>query len=61
MMNLLGISRYAIKYKGFLDKASNSLKSSEVMGKQCKAVRVGAGYCTLLVAKEVILLNSFRG
>lgn len=57
MMDPLGISSYTIKYEGFLDKANNSLKPSQVQAKDYEAVYVGGGYGTLfdVASNEAIL------
>jgi putative intracellular protease/amidase len=44
MMDPLGISRYAIKYEGFLDKANNSLTPLQVNPDDYWAVFIGGGY-----------------
>jgi putative intracellular protease/amidase len=44
MMDPLGISRYTIKYEGFLDKAANSLKPEQVITNDYWGVYIGGGY-----------------
>ncbi|RRS06882.1 type 1 glutamine amidotransferase domain-containing protein [Pseudoalteromonas sp. J010] len=44
MMDPLGISSYTIKYEGFLEKANNSLKPSEIEPNDYWGVFIGGGY-----------------
>ena len=44
MLDPLGISRYSIKYEGFLDKAANSLKPEQVITNDYWGVYIGGGY-----------------
>ena len=44
MMDAIGISRYAIKYEGFLDKANSSLAPEQVTPSDYWAVYIGGGY-----------------
>lgn len=44
MMEPQGISSYAIKYEGFLDKANNSLNPKEVNPEDYWGVYIGGGY-----------------
>jgi putative intracellular protease/amidase len=44
MVDPLGISRYTIKYEGFLDKAGNSLKPEQVITNDYWGVYIGGGY-----------------
>ena len=60
MMDPVGISSYAIKYQGFLDKANESLKPSEVNLDDYWGVYVGGGYGTLFdVAGNPEMANVF--
>jgi len=61
MMDPVGISSYAIKYQGFLEKANKSLKPSEVKLEQYWGVYVGGGYGTLFdVAGNEGMAKLFR-
>ena len=50
MMDPLGISRYTIKYEGFLDKANTSSKPLTVNPADYAGVFIGGGYGTLFDA-----------
>lgn len=54
----LGISSYTIKYEGFLDKASHSLKPKQVNATEYTAVFIGGGYGNVFdVASNELLLG----
>ena len=58
MMNPLGISSYAIKHEGFLDKANNSLTPLQINPDDYWAVFIGGGYGPLFdIANNEQLLN----
>ncbi|MFT5757678.1 MAG: putative intracellular protease/amidase [Alteromonadaceae bacterium] len=58
MMDPLGISSYAIKYEGFLDKANNSLTPLHINPDDYWAVFIGGGYGPLFdIANNKNLLN----
>lgn len=58
MMDPIGISSYTIKYEGFLDRASSSLKPDQVNPRDYAAVFIGGGYGTLFdVASNQKLLD----
>ena len=44
MMDPVGISSYTIKYEGFLDKANDSFKPSQIVASDYWGVFVGGGY-----------------
>ncbi len=57
-MDPIGISSYAIKYEGFLDRANNSLAPAEVDPSQYGSVFIGGGYGPLFdVASDEELLS----
>ena len=57
-MDPIGISSYAIKYEGFLDRASNSLAPGEVDPSGYAAVFIGGGYGSMFdVASDDKLLT----
>ncbi|MCG8435480.1 MAG: type 1 glutamine amidotransferase domain-containing protein [Gammaproteobacteria bacterium] len=57
-MDPIGISSYAIKYEGFLDKARNSLAPGDINSEEYGAVYFGGGYGPLFdVAADEDLLN----
>ena len=61
MMDPLGISQYAIKYEGFLDRANASLRPSQVNASDYWGVYVGGGYGTLFdVANNELMQGIFR-
>jgi putative intracellular protease/amidase len=58
MMDPLGISSYAIKHEGFLDKANNSLTPAEINIDDYWAVFIGGGYGPLFdIANNEKLLS----
>jgi putative intracellular protease/amidase len=58
MMDPLGISSYAIKHEGFLDKANNSLTPLQINPDDYWAVFIGGGYGPLFdIANNKELLN----
>jgi putative intracellular protease/amidase len=57
-MDPMGISSYAIKYEGFLDKANASLSPEQVNPAEYEAVYIGGGYGNLFdVGSDEKLLN----
>ncbi len=58
MMDPIGISSYTIKYEGFMNRASSSLKPDQVDPRGYVAVFIGGGYGTLFdVASNQKLLD----